>query len=132
MLDYLLEGLQIQTAKNVIRTYIQCIASIWLDNLHYIRIITFDEKNKLCDLYKFICSRQAGHRFGEQIERVMPLIVQYSNEDDDELREYCLQAFESFVYRCPKEITPHINKVHNLDPFYIISITFMYLMCLYY
>lgn len=57
------------------------------------------------------CSRQAGHRFGEQIERVMPLILQYSMDDDDELREYCLQAFESFVYRCPKEITPHINKV---------------------
>lgn len=124
MLDYLLEGLQVQTAKNVIRTYIQCIASIWLDNLHYIRII--DKKNKLCDLYKFICSRQAGHRFGEQIERVMPLIVQYSNEDDDELREYCLQAFESFVYRCPKEITPHINKVHNSDPFYIIGIMYIY------
>lgn len=49
----------------------------------------------------------------------MPLIVQYSNEDDDELREYCLQAFESFVYRCPKEITPHINKVHNLNSFYL-------------
>lgn len=60
-------------------------------------------------------SRQAGHRFGEQIEKVMPLIVQYSNEDDDELREYCLQAFESFVYRCPKEITPHINKVSKLS-----------------
>jgi hypothetical protein len=52
----------------------------------------------------------------------MPLIVQYSNEDDDELREYCLQAFESFVYRCPKEITPHINKVCNLDPIFIIQI----------
>lgn len=49
----------------------------------------------------------------------MPLIVQYSNEDDDELREYCLQAFEAFVYRCPKEITPHINKVNNSDQFYI-------------
>lgn len=36
LLDYLLEGLQIQTAKNVIRTYIQCIASIWLDNLNYV------------------------------------------------------------------------------------------------
>lgn len=47
----------------------------------------------------------------------MPLIVQYSKEDDDELREYCLQAFESFVYRCPKEITPHINKVHYSDLF---------------
>ena len=68
------------------------------------------------DLTCTYCSRQAGHRFGEQIERVMPLIVQYSNEDDDELREYCLQAFESFVYRCPKEITPHINKVCNFNP----------------
>ena len=32
LLDHLLEGLQTQTAKNVIRTYIQCIASIWLVN----------------------------------------------------------------------------------------------------
>ncbi|XP_024947857.1 cullin-associated NEDD8-dissociated protein 1 isoform X2 [Cephus cinctus] len=84
LLDHLLDGLSTQKVKNVIRTYIQCIASI---------------------------CRQAGHRFGEQIERVMPLIVQYSSEDDDELREYCLQAFEAFVYRCPKEITPHINKI---------------------
>ncbi|KAK0083224.1 hypothetical protein PV325_009153 [Microctonus aethiopoides] len=92
LLDYLLEGLTTQKVKNVIRTYIQCIASI---------------------------CRQAGHRFGEQIERVMPLIVQYSNEDDDELREYCLQAFESFVYRCPKEITPHINKIIEICLMYI-------------
>ncbi|OAD59238.1 Cullin-associated NEDD8-dissociated protein 1, partial [Eufriesea mexicana] len=92
LVDHLLEGLYTQTAKNVIRTYIQCIASI---------------------------CRQAGHRFGEQIEKVMPLIVQYSNEDDDELREYCLQAFESFVYRCPKEITPHINKIIEICLLYI-------------
>ncbi|XP_014472303.1 PREDICTED: cullin-associated NEDD8-dissociated protein 1 [Dinoponera quadriceps] len=92
LLDQLLQGLSTQTTKNVIRTYIQCIASI---------------------------CRQAGHRFGEQIERVMPLIVQYSNEDDDELREYCLQAFESFVYRCPKEITPHINKIIEICLIYI-------------
>lgn len=92
LLDHLLEGLSTQTAKNVIRTYIQCIASI---------------------------CRQAGHRFGEQIERVMPLIVGYSNEDDDELREYCLQAFEAFVYRCPKEITPHINEIIKICLVYI-------------
>ena len=60
------------------------------------------------------CSRQAGHRFGEHIERVMPLVVQYSREEDDELREYCLQAFEAFVHRCPKEITPHIHTVSYL------------------
>lgn len=61
-------------------------------------------------LYVFI-SRQAGHRFGEHIERVMPLLVRYSSKEDDELREYCLQACEAFVQRCPKEITPHINSV---------------------
>lgn len=92
LIDHLLDGLTTQTVKNVIRTYIQCIASI---------------------------CRQAGHRFGEQIERVMPLIVKYSHEDDDELREYCLQAFESFVYRCPKEITPHINKIIETCLLYI-------------
>ncbi|XP_034943385.1 cullin-associated NEDD8-dissociated protein 1 [Chelonus insularis] len=92
LIDHLLEGLTAPKVKNIIRTYIQCIASI---------------------------CRQAGHRFGEQIERVMPLIVQYSNEDDDELREYCLQAFESFVYRCPKEITPHINKIIEICLVYI-------------
>jgi hypothetical protein len=43
----------------------------------------------------------------------MPLIVQYSREEDDELREYCLQAFEAFVHRCPKEITPHIHTVRH-------------------
>jgi len=35
LLDHLLEGLQTQTTKNVIRTYIQCIASIWsVDDFH--------------------------------------------------------------------------------------------------
>lgn len=37
---------------------------------------------------------------GEHLEKIIPLIVQYSNMDDDELREYCFQAFESFVRRC--------------------------------
>lgn len=37
LLDQLLQGLSTQTTKNVIRTYIQCIASIWLviDNIYY-------------------------------------------------------------------------------------------------
>jgi len=59
----------------------------------------------------YFCSRQAGHRFGEYVEQMVPLIEKYSREDDDELREYCLQAFEAFVQRCPKEVSPHINTV---------------------
>lgn len=37
---------------------------------------------------------------GEHLEKIIPLIVQYCNVEDDELREYCFQAFESFVRRC--------------------------------
>lgn len=92
LIDFLLDGLSRNTSTSTTRTYIQCIAAI---------------------------CRQAGHRFGEHIERVMPLIVQYSREEDDELREYCLQAFEAFVHRCPKEITPHINTITGLCLQYI-------------
>lgn len=62
-------------------------------------------------LFRDICSRQSGHRFGEHIERFVPLIHDWSRADDDETREFCLQAFESFINRCPKEITPKINGV---------------------
>lgn len=41
----------------------------------------------------------------------MVLVNEFSRKDDDELREYCNQAFESFVQRCPEAITPHIRSV---------------------
>lgn len=58
-------------------------------------------------------SRQAGHRFGEHLQSIVPLVVKFCRNDDDELREYCLQAFESFVRRCPKEVSPFIPEVSN-------------------
>ena len=36
--------------------------------------------------------RQAGHRFGDHVERVMPLIMQYARGEDDELKEHVLQV----------------------------------------
>jgi hypothetical protein len=81
-------------------------------DLSIVRVIEMSPICLACSVCCILhCSRQAGHRFGEHIERVMPLIVQYSREEDDELREHCLQAFEAFVHRCPKEITPHIHTV---------------------
>lgn len=56
-------------------------------------------------------SRQAGHRFGEHLEKIVPPIMKFCQEEDDELREYCLQAFESFVRRCPKEISSFVTNV---------------------
>ncbi|XP_055935598.1 cullin-associated NEDD8-dissociated protein 1-like [Argiope bruennichi] len=87
LIDVLLEELSQNNNTSTTRTYIQAIAAI---------------------------SRQAGHRFGEHLERVMPIVVQYCAVEDDELREYCLHAFESFVRRCPKEISPHVSTIVKL------------------
>ncbi|XP_027558452.1 cullin-associated NEDD8-dissociated protein 1-like isoform X2 [Neopelma chrysocephalum] len=90
--EHLLAELKRNESTSTTRTYIQCVAGI---------------------------SRQAGHRIGEHLEKIVPLVVQYCNVDDDELREYCFQAFESFVRRCPKEIDPHIPSVMGLCLKYI-------------
>ncbi|GIY90141.1 cullin-associated NEDD8-dissociated protein 1 [Caerostris darwini] len=87
LIDVLLEELTQNNNTSTTRTHIQAIAAI---------------------------SRQAGHRFGEHLERVMPIIVQYCAVEDDELREYCLHAFESFIRRCPKEISPHVSTIVKL------------------
>ena len=49
----------------------------------------------------------------------MELLTHYSQRDDDELREYCLQACEAFVQKCPDKITPHINPIVSLCLVYI-------------
>lgn len=42
----------------------------------------------------------------------MVLIQEFSaRDDDDELREFCNQACEAFVQRCPEAIQPHIPMV---------------------
>lgn len=41
----------------------------------------------------------------------MVILKQYSQKDDDELRENCLQACEAFVIRCPEAVRPHIPLV---------------------
>ncbi|GBP29292.1 Cullin-associated NEDD8-dissociated protein 1 [Eumeta japonica] len=87
LIDHLLEGLGSSTSPSVSRTHIQCIASI---------------------------CRQAGHRFGEQLWRVAPSVLEHSTDADEELREHCLQALEAFVLKCPKEVQPHIPTIIDL------------------
>jgi cullin-associated NEDD8-dissociated protein 1 len=43
-----------------------------------------------------------------------PSIIKYMDLEDDELRESALQALESFVLRCPAEITPYIDTIITL------------------
>lgn len=92
VIDHLLEGLEKPQNQGAIRTYIQCLASI---------------------------CRQAGHRLCTRIERAMFLLKQYSQRDDDELREFCLQACEAFVLRCPDAIGPHIPMILELCMKYV-------------
>ena len=75
-----------------VRTRIQCISSI---------------------------SRSAGHRFGDSLKRLYPVIVHFVKVEDDELKEYCIQTLEALVRKCPKEITEFIPS--------IIPITLQYL-----
>ncbi|KAJ8398852.1 hypothetical protein AAFF_G00417600 [Aldrovandia affinis] len=93
LMDHLLSELSRNDSMSTTRTYIQCIAAI---------------------------SRQAGHRIGEYLEKVIPLVVKFCSIDDDELREYCLQAFESFVRRCPKEVYPHVPTIVSICLKYLI------------
>ncbi|XP_032892680.1 cullin-associated NEDD8-dissociated protein 1-like [Amblyraja radiata] len=92
LMDHLMVELSKNESTSMTRTYIQCIGAI---------------------------SRQAGHRVGEHLENIIPLVVKYCNVDDDELREYCFQAFESFVRRCPKEMSVHIPAMIGLCLKYI-------------
>lgn len=81
VIQHLLDGLEKRQNPSMIRTHIQCLASI---------------------------CRQSGYRFCNHIDRAMTAMAEYSKQEDDELREYCLQACEAFVSRCPEAIAPHI------------------------
>lgn len=48
---------------------------------------------------------------GPHLENIIPAIMKFCTIDDDELREYCIQAFESFILKSPKEITPYVQQV---------------------
>jgi len=87
LMEHLLDGLAKNENTSTTRTYIQAVGAI---------------------------CRQAGHRFGENVERVVPYLIQFINVDDDELREFCLQAFEALVKKCPKEMATHIGTLTNI------------------
>uniref|UniRef100_A0A2K5N1I2 Cullin associated and neddylation dissociated 2 (putative) n=1 Tax=Cercocebus atys TaxID=9531 RepID=A0A2K5N1I2_CERAT len=93
--DHLLDrlpGPRAPTSPAAIRTLIQCLGSV---------------------------GRQAGHRLGAHLDRLVPLVEDFCNLDDDELRESCLQAFEAFLRKCPKEMGPHVPNVTSLCLQYI-------------
>mmetsp|Transcript_77181 Transcript_77181/g.213364 ORF Transcript_77181/g.213364 Transcript_77181/m.213364 type:complete len:1277 (-) Transcript_77181:133-3963(-) len=72
-------------------------------------------------------SRNVGFRIGQHLREIAPLFLQIvnqateqdvsmdgDNEKDHEVVENCLNAFESFVLRCSKEIAPHLDELSNV------------------
>jgi len=72
-------------------------------------------------------SRNVGFRIGQHLRDIAPLFLQIvnqateqdvamdgDNEKDHEVVENCLNAFESFVLRCSKEVAPHLDELCNV------------------
>ncbi|VAH40599.1 unnamed protein product [Triticum turgidum subsp. durum] len=67
-------------------------------------------------------SRSVGYRFGPHLAEAVPLLISYctsASENDEELREYSLQALESFMLRCPRDISPYCESILNLALEYV-------------
>eukprot|EP00754_Rhynchopus_humris_P005897 Rhum_TRINITY_DN12909_c0_g1::Rhum_TRINITY_DN12909_c0_g1_i1::g.55477::m.55477/K17263/CAND1; cullin-associated NEDD8-dissociated protein 1 len=80
-------------------------------------------------------SRTAGHRLSGSLDTIIPLLLANLAEDklalieDDgernEVKENVLQAFESFVKRCPQQVSPFLKQMiaackegMSYDPYY--------------
>lgn len=70
---------------------------------------------------RHLSSRYSASRLGAHIPQFLPIIITHaSSEDaDDELREICFQSLESFVIRCPTEITPFVDQIIELALTYL-------------
>mmetsp|Transcript_95411 Transcript_95411/g.199626 ORF Transcript_95411/g.199626 Transcript_95411/m.199626 type:complete len:1263 (-) Transcript_95411:119-3907(-) len=71
-------------------------------------------------------SRNVGFRIGQHLREIAPLFLEIvnqategdvnmdgENEQDHEVVENCLHAFESVVLRCSKEVGPHLDELSN-------------------
>ena len=63
-------------------------------------------------------SRSGGYRLGKQLELVVPLVLQQCSpakaRGDAEMCEACLQAFDSFVLRCPKDVAVYQQEIARM------------------
>eukprot|EP00192_Tetraselmis_astigmatica_P000226 CAMPEP_0117662728 /NCGR_PEP_ID=MMETSP0804-20121206/8205_1 /TAXON_ID=1074897 /ORGANISM="Tetraselmis astigmatica, Strain CCMP880" /LENGTH=1235 /DNA_ID=CAMNT_0005469641 /DNA_START=95 /DNA_END=3802 /DNA_ORIENTATION=- len=67
-------------------------------------------------------SRSVGYRFGSYLPKGLPLVMSHcdsAGEEDYQLREYCLQALESFVERCPQDARKFLEQVFVLSLKYL-------------
>eukprot|EP01125_Pyxidicula_operculata_P000246 TRINITY_DN10328_c0_g1_i1.p1 TRINITY_DN10328_c0_g1~~TRINITY_DN10328_c0_g1_i1.p1 ORF type:complete len:1207 (+),score=380.40 TRINITY_DN10328_c0_g1_i1:38-3658(+) len=89
LVDHLVKSVESTKKAEYIRTYVQAIGSI---------------------------SRTVGFKLGKYLEKIVPLVFKYAEkyEEDDEIRENCLQALDSIVLRCPKEADKFLVETEKL------------------
>ena len=69
-------------------------------------------------------SRSGSYRLRKHLDAVVPIVLAQCDGGvhsggDPELIESCLQAFESFVIRCPKEVQPYVTPITSSAQHYL-------------
>lgn len=89
--------------------------------LSKISTVSLSENSSVCTVAKTILQciatvvRIAGHRSTvEQLDQVIPVIHVFCQVEDDELQEYCLQAFEAYVKRCPAILSASLPSIIDI------------------
>ena len=61
-------------------------------------------------------SKTVGYKLGPFLPRVVPLVAKHCDaaSEDEDLREHCLQCFETLLRRCPADIAPHVDAIEAL------------------
>lgn len=77
-------------------------------------------------------SRTVGYRLGKSLDQIIPLFIKCCGGTSDisdlnetqeaffnDLREHCFPGLESFILRCPNEISPHVPAILQLSIHYM-------------
>jgi cullin-associated NEDD8-dissociated protein 1 len=64
-------------------------------------------------------TRQAPIHITPALDKIVPGVLKAVEKDDEELRESSLQALETFLIRCPAEITPFTQAIVQVALQYI-------------
>ncbi|CAD5224823.1 unnamed protein product [Bursaphelenchus okinawaensis] len=58
---------------------------------------------------------RSGRGLKGRLHEFINVLVNYCREtDDDELKDACVHAFEVFIFRCSKEISPFLNEIQSI------------------
>lgn len=83
-----------------------------------LRAVHSREKTRTAVHAIWALSKTAGQRLSKDLPQLVPILFAFCSkpefEDDDELREHCLQTLESFVGTCPNEMIPFSRELSPL------------------